>query len=139
MMGRAFVSVVPLDWNYNPKEDEELTRYIEKIRGTDMDFMITTLEKRQQHGRFHIKTYAEIIRTQTVDIVFFPGEMTTALSNKIRNSTDREVIFCCYANDYWQYFVAEEEYGKYFETANSICPKGVADAFAEKIVQKLKG
>lgn len=133
------IETVPFDEIYDPRVDEELRLLIKRLKGTNLEFMIPTLEKRRRHGKFHIKTYATIMKTSIADIIFFPGELVTALGDKIRNSVEKKVIFCCYANDYWQYFVAKEEYGKYFETANSICPKGMADQFVEMMIQKLKG
>lgn len=126
------------EYIYDPAQDMELQNRIRDFSGTRMEFMIATMKRRVEHGVYSINTRVEIFKCSEFIVIFFPGEMVTALGDKIRNSVDIPVIICCYANDYWQYFVGEEEYGKFFETANSICPRGIADRFVDIIIHELK-
>lgn len=73
-----------------------------------------------------------------LNLITIPGECVTSLANKIRVHSKAEVTwFVCYANDFWHYFVPEEEYGKYFESHISYFPKGLADEFGNLIINEL--
>lgn len=124
--------------DYNPKEDKQLLECYYSIDKTPISFMKETLKKRIEHGIFHINLEALIYNFGELKMILFPGELVTALGRRIQNAIEGLKIIICYSNDYWQYFVDEEEYGKYFETYNSICPKGMADNFVEKIIKELR-
>lgn len=123
---------------YDPNLDQELISRTKQCIGTNMEFMVPILQKRINKNAFPISLKAKIVELNDLFLVYFPGELVTSFGNKIRNSVNKRVILICYANDYWQYFVPEEEYGKYFETANSILPKGMADRFVDRIIDGFK-
>lgn len=134
----ARIEQIQLVYRYDPKTDIKLKSRMNVIRDTPLAFMIPTLERRAVHSIFEINTTAYIMKMKDLNIIFFPGELVTSFGKKLKEVCETPTIICCYANDYWQYFVPEEEYGLYFETFNSICPKGVADRFVADIIQRLR-
>ena len=69
-------------------------------------------------------------------IVTYPGELVYALGDKIRNHDKKITLLITLANDYRGYSVDVGEFGKYFESYNSVFLKGMADDFVNQIVNQ---
>lgn len=90
------------------------------------------------YGHTHFTTSAYIYDFPELRIVTYPGELVYALGRKIREVDSKKTILITLANDYRGYSVDKNEFGKYFESYNSVFLKGMADEFVDKICQQLK-
>lgn len=97
--------------------------------------LLATYKHIRYYGHTHFTTQAMIYDFDNFRIVTYPGELVYALGNKIRNHDDKKTLLITLANDYRGYSVDEDEFGKYFESYNSVFLKGMADDFVDKIIK----
>ncbi|CAJ2231763.1 hypothetical protein [Companilactobacillus paralimentarius] len=100
--------------------------------------ILDTYKHIRYYGHTHFTTSAYIYDFPELRIVTYPGELVYALGRKIREADSKKTILITLANDYRGYSVDKSEFGKYFESYNSVFLKGMADEFVEKICQRIK-
>lgn len=100
--------------------------------------ILDTYKHIRYYGHTHFTTGAYIYDFPELRIVTYPGELVYALGRKIREADSKKTILITLANDYRGYSVDKSEFGKYFESYNSVFLKGMADEFVEKICQRIK-
>lgn len=100
--------------------------------------ILDTYKHIRYYGHTHFTTSAYIYDFPELRIVTYPGELVYALGGKIREADSKKTILITLANDYRGYSVDKSEFGKYFESYNSVFLKGMADEFVEKICQRIK-
>lgn len=88
-------------------------------------------------GHTHFSTYAYIYEFKDFRIITYPGELVFALGNKIRHVDSKLTLLITLANDYRGYSVDKKEFGKYFESYNSVFLKGMADEFVSNIIKNV--
>lgn len=82
---------------------------------------------------------SHIISCGQVLFISLPGDITAELGRRLQDAfPDHLVIPVCYCENYSNYFVCEEDYGKFFETYISRMPKGGADDFIRKIIAQTR-
>lgn len=96
--------------------------------------LLDTYEHIRYYGHTHFNTHAYIYDFDNFRIVTYPGELVNALGQKIRNHDDKFTFLITLANDYRGYSVNSSDFGKYFETYNSVFLKGMADDFVDNII-----
>lgn len=101
----------------------------EKIQG-----LLDTYKHIRYFGHTHFSTSAYIYEFPNFRIITYPGELVFALGNKIRHIDSKPTLLITLANDYRGYSVDEQEFGKYFESYNSVFLKNMADKFVDKII-----
>lgn len=94
---------------------------------------------KESMGKFTLKLCSLIIDYGKIMLITLPGDILSTFGKKIKEAfPGKIVIFICYSGNYCNYFVPEEEYGKYFETFNSRLQIGEADKFIRKIINIAK-
>ncbi|MDE7056657.1 MAG: neutral/alkaline non-lysosomal ceramidase N-terminal domain-containing protein [Lactobacillus sp.] len=96
--------------------------------------LLDTYKHIRYFGHTHFSTSAYIYEFKNFRIITYPGELVFALGNKIRHIDDKPTLLITLANDYRGYSVDKQEFGKYFESYNSVFLKGMADEFVDKII-----
>ncbi|SER93857.1 Neutral/alkaline non-lysosomal ceramidase, N-terminal [Gracilibacillus ureilyticus] len=133
------VKKVSLKQEYSPKKDKNLAG-INILDNPDVPEIFKKEVKRKQSVNnilFELESYIYLIGP--VSFITFPGECVTSLAEKIKSASNMEItMLICYANDFWYYFVPEEEYGKYFESIISPLPMGLADKYGHLISDELQ-
>lgn len=131
--------------NYNPITNPKANAIYEEIqrRYTEaktpedkesQEGLLRTYQHIRYFGHTHFTTHAMIYDFKEFRIVTYPGELVYALGNKIRTFDNKPTLLITLANDYRGYSVDEAEFGKYFESYNSVFLKGMADHFVRKII-----
>lgn len=95
--------------------------------------LLNTYKHIRYYGHTHFLTYAMIYDFFDFRIVTYPGELVFELGNRIRQFDKKPTLLITLANDYRGYSVDKAEFGKYFESYNSVFLKGMADDFVRKI------
>ncbi len=98
--------------------------------------LLDTYKHIRYYGHTHFTTHAMIYDFNDFRIVTYPGELVYALGDKIRNHDKKITLLITLANDYRGYSVDVGEFGKYFESYNSVFLKGMADDFVNQIVNQ---
>ncbi len=132
------VKKIRLERDYSPKSDKELAG-VNLLKNADISETILNEVKRKiNFDNIHFELESYIYSIGPITIITFPGECVTGLANKIKsNSKSQVTMFVCYANDFWCYFVPDEEYGDYFESIISPFPKGLAEQYGQLISNEL--
>lgn len=103
------------------------------------DLFLHKCDIKEAMGKFTLQLRSLIIDYGNIMIITLPGDILSAFGKKIKAAfPNKIVIFICYSGNYCNYFVPEEEYGKYFETFNSRLQIGEADKFIQKIINLAK-
>lgn len=132
------VKKVCLEREYSPKNDKELAGVSLLDNPKTPDILINEVKRKIENNSIFFNLESYIYLLGPISMIAFPGECVTGLAEKIKANSKAEVtMFVCYANDFWYYFVPEEEYGKYFESIVSLFPKGLADEFGRLISAEL--
>ena len=101
--------------------------------------LLQALKKKQDLSPMNLRLTSNIIDLGDIMFVSLPGDITSKLGQRIRAAfEDKLVIIIGYAENYSNYFVSQEEYGKYFETYITRLEKGNADEFIEQVIQTAK-
>lgn len=101
--------------------------------------LLRVLKLKQEKSPMILKLTSNIIFLGDLLLVSLPGDITSPLGKKIRDAfKDKFVLIIGYTENYSNYFVSEQDYGKYFETYISRLEKGNADDFIEQVIQKAK-
>ena len=129
--------------SYNPITSVKANALWEKIntdyqKDHNKKGILDTYKHIRYYGHTHFNTTAYVYEFSNLRIVTYPGELVHALGEKIRNFDDKDTILITLANDYRGYSVDKAEFGKFFESYNSVFLKGMADEFVERICQKIK-
>lgn len=132
------ISCKTICWNseYFPKEDKELQSLISKCE-KKFPFMLERMLRINSCEKIQIEVEIQLYAIGDINIVCIPGELLTGFARLLENSCHGNIAFICCANDYWQYFVPQDEYGEYFESYNSIFPKGEADKLILEIRKQI--
>ncbi|RCW63138.1 neutral/alkaline non-lysosomal ceramidase N-terminal domain-containing protein [Saliterribacillus persicus] len=124
---------------YSPKNDKRLAGVNLLDQPETPDILINEVKRKIEKDNIFFNLESYIYFLGPISFITFPGECVTKLAEQIKSNSKSEVtMFVCYANDFWYYFVPEEEYGKYFESIVSLFPKGLADEFGELISDELR-
>lgn len=103
----------------------------DKLRG-----FLDTYKHIRYFGHTHFSTFAYIYEFKEFRIITYPGELVFDLGNKLRHIDSKPTLLITLANDYRGYSVDKQQFGKYFESYNSVFLKGMADNFVENIIKK---
>lgn len=137
------IKSVKYSCNYDPITSPEANKLWLKIK-SDFEIdknkkgILDTYKHIRYYGHTHFTTSAYIYEFPELRIVTYPGELVHDLGQRIRNVDSKKTILITLANDYRGYSVDKQEFGKYFESYNSVFLKGMADEFVDKICQKIK-
>lgn len=121
---------------YVPREQESFCILLKQCK-EKFPFMQARMEQIGECRKIEIDTELSIYRIVDMNIVCIPGEILTKFARHLENCCDGKIAFIGCANDYWHYFVPQEEYGKYFESYNSFFPKGEADRMFMEVKKQL--
>lgn len=136
-----------LDITYDSTSDfkndpvhSSIRRRIEKDETNPMrKLFLHKCDIKESMGKFTLNLHSLMIDYGKIMLITLPGDILSAFGKKIKAAFhDKIVIFICYSGNYCNYFVPEEEYGKYFETFNSRLQIGEADKFIQKIINIAK-
>lgn len=133
------VKKISLEEDYSPENDKEFAGVNLLDKSDTPEILANEVKKKIKHKsiRFNLQSY--IYTLGPISFITIPGECVTKLADEIKKNSNSEVtIFICYANDFWFYFVPEEEYGQYFESIVSLFPKGLADKYGNLIINELQ-
>ena len=112
---------------------------LSKAEGGQTDFFIDRLNRKKAFGAYDLNLISQIRIFGNVIFFILPGDILSAFGLLLKNTfKNYNVINVGYSNTYCNYFVPENEYGKYFETFNSRLAKGEADRFIYKIIETTK-
>lgn len=133
---------------YNGQSDpfvqKEIPHLKEKIQNSQNDVekaiasqLLHNLEFKASKGKMVLKLYSHIIKLGNILFISLPGDITAALGKRIVDHfKDYKVIILGYCENYSNYFVCKEDYGKYFETYISRLSKGNADDFIQHVINQ---
>lgn len=142
------VKVVKQRCDYNPitnlKANELYAEIIDRTKNARdktskamQQGLLDTYKHIRYYGHTNFETYAMIYSFEDFRIVTYPGELVFKLGELIRSHDSKITLLITLSNDYRGYSVDKSEFGKYFESYNSVFLKGMADSFVKKIIQKL--
>ena len=119
----------------------ELQKTIQEHPDTQDAFMAETLLKslllKVKMSPMTLSLKSNIVIMGKVIFISLPGDITAILGKRIQDAfSDYLVILIGYCENYSNYFVCEEDYGKYFETYISRLNKGNADTFIQSIINE---
>ena len=101
--------------------------------------LLHNLEFKASKGEMILNLYSHIIKFGNILFISLPGDITAALGQRIVNAfKDYHVIIIGYCENYSNYFVCNEDYGKYFETYISRLSKGNADDFIQNVIDQTR-
>lgn len=128
--------------DYNPITSDLAVALWQKInqayqKDPSQKGILDTYKHIRYYGHTHFKTSAYIYEFSDLRIVCYPGELVNALGKQIRDCDNKKTLLITLANDYRGYSVDKNEFGKYFESYNSVFLKGMADEFISKICQSI--
>lgn len=139
------LSEVNIESRYDPISNTKSNRLwykinelVEKSREPAKNKLIgflNTYKHIRYFGHTHFKTTAYIYDFDNFRIVTYPGELVYKLGDKIRKANEKTTFLITLANDYRGYSVDREDFGKYFESYNSVFLVGEADNFVNNIVE----
>lgn len=140
--GQVKTSYVEMISHFDAQTDEDWQNQMEtfsQTEGGQHDFFIERLNRKKAFGAYDLKLISQIRIFGNVIFFILPGDILSAFGLLLKNSfKNYTVINVGYSNTYCNYFVPENEYGKYFETFNSRLAKGEADKFIKNIIQTTK-
>lgn len=119
----------------------ELQKTIQEHPDSQDAFMAETLLKslllKVKMSPMTLSLKSNIVIMGKVIFISLPGDITAILGKRIQDAfSDYLVILIGYCENYSNYFVCEEDYGKYFETYISRLNKGNADTFIQSIINE---
>lgn len=128
----------------DPFVQTEIPHLKEKINKSQNDVekaissqLLHNLEFKASKGEMVLKLYSHIIKLGNILFISLPGDITAALGKRIVDHfKDYKVIILGYCENYSNYFVCKEDYGKYFETYISRLSKGNADNFIQHVIDQ---
>lgn len=126
--------------DYNPVTDKKVKLIYNICRTeykTDIEtqkHLLDTYQHVLYYGHTHFETQAYVYDFDNFRIVTYPGELVYNLGNKIRTYDKKPTLLVTLANDYRGYSVGKSEFGKYFESYNSVFLIGMADQFVNNII-----
>ena len=101
--------------------------------------LLHNLDFKASKGEMTLNLYSHIIKLGNILLISLPGDITTVLGQRIVNTfKDYHVIIMGYCENYSNYFVCKEDYGKYFETYISRLSKGNADDFIQTVIDQTR-
>lgn len=121
---------------YSPKENSDFQLLLDKCE-EKFSFMLEHMMQINNCEKISIDAEVQIYTIGEMNIVCFPGELLTGFARILEKEVSGKIAFICCANDYWQYFVPQEEFGDYFESYNSIFPKGEGDKLLLEVQKQL--
>lgn len=102
--------------------------------------LLARQELKRSFGAYDLELIAQLRLFGNLLVVVLPGDILSGFGLQIKNAfPELEVMIVCYSNTYCNYFVPEEEYGKYFETYNSRLARGEADKFINEVIAQARG
>ncbi len=101
--------------------------------------LLRALKLKQKKSPMKLKLTSNILFLGELMFVSLPGDITSSLGKKIKDAfNDKLVIIVGYSENYSNYFVSEDDYGKYFETYISRLEKGNGDDFIDQVIHVAK-
>lgn len=124
-------------------QDEFTSSEIKRIEAlSDPKFeatLLRALKLKQEKSPMTLKLTSNIIDLGDLLFVSLPGDITSPLAKTIKDAfKDKLVLIIGYAENYSNYFVSEQDYGKYFETYISRLEKGNSDDFIKQVIKEAK-
>ncbi|APX71297.1 hypothetical protein M5C72_11085 [Companilactobacillus allii] len=95
--------------------------------------LLNTYKHIRYYGHTKFTAKAIILDFPNFRIVTYPGELVNTLGKRIRTMDEKPTLLITLANDYRGYSVDNKEFGRYFESYNSVFLKGMADEFVDRI------
>lgn len=143
------VTVCEHEYTYYPKQDEYLIKIRKQLSQLldETGFvgpenavadLLRTIDSKLSKETIHYQYTSTIIESEEFRMITFPGELVTALGQKIREKSDKKTFIVAYADDFKGYAVNVEAFGKIPETNTSEFPVGVSDIFINKIIETFK-
>ncbi len=139
------------EYTYNGQTDSFVQKEIPHLKETIKDSsdemkiaiskqLLHNLEFKASKGEMVLNLYSHIVKLGNVLFISLPGDITAALGKRIVDHfNDYHVIILGYCENYSNYFVCNEDYGKYFETYISRLSKGNADDFIQHVIDTADG
>lgn len=101
--------------------------------------LLRNLKIKEKRSPMTLTLTSNIIVMNQLIIISLPGDITSLLGRMIKEAFPNHlVILVGYCENYSNYFVCQEEYGKYFETYISRLDQGKADLFIQNIIEETK-
>ncbi|MFV0393596.1 MAG: neutral/alkaline non-lysosomal ceramidase N-terminal domain-containing protein [Coprobacillaceae bacterium] len=106
---------------------------------SNYQMMLRCLVIKEQNSPMTLKLSSNIYFFGSLFIITLPGDVTSILGKRIEEAlSDYTVIILGYCENYSNYLVCEEDYGKYFESYITRLAKGKADAFVDSVIESAK-
>lgn len=123
-------------------DDDFISEKLKSLKGkTDelSKMLYKNLLLKKEKSPMTLKLISNITIFGNIIFISLPGDITSKLGKRIKDAfKDYLVILCCYCENYSNYFVSNEDYGKYFETYITRLEKGNADDFINDIILETK-
>lgn len=120
-----------------PHLKDKITHSSNQMESMMSKQLLHNLEYKASKGEMILNLYSHIINIGNILIISLPGDITAALGKRIIDHfTNYKVIIIGYCENYSNYFVCNEDYGKYFETYISRLSRGNADDFIQNVILK---
>lgn len=134
-------SIVTNEYTYNANDDF-INSELEHLKNKDdatSKMLYNTLNIKKQRAPMTLKLTSHIVDLGDVIIITLPGDITSPLGKRLKEAFPNKLIITIgYCENYSNYFVCNEDYGKYFESYISRLEKGNADKFIDNIIQETK-
>lgn len=138
------VKAVEFRCDYDPMTDKRAQQLYQSIQarynaaeGVDKANyagFVSTYNHIRYFGHTHFSTAAYIWEFKDIRFIAYPGEIVHALGEQLRNIDNKPTMLITLANDYRGYSVNKSDFGKHFESFNSVFANGMADDFVKKII-----
>lgn len=140
-----------LEIDYEPKNDswlsskvDELLKTIQKIDANDSQYwFIKNMKLKPLIDKLDLEKIEINAETLLFDfgsfrIVTIPGELVSEFGRKLHSVDSKPTLIFAYANNFNIYAVNIEQYGKYFESFNTMYPIGIADKMIDELIKLYK-
>lgn len=120
--------------NHLTQKINESTNQNEKLIA---ESLLRNLKIKEERSPMTLTLTSHIIVMGELIFISLPGDITSPLGKMIRDAFPNHlVIIVGYCENYSNYFVCEEDYGKYFESYISRLEKGNADLFIQNVINE---
>lgn len=140
--GQVKTTTVEMVSHYDAETDEDWQKQMDmlsQVKDRQVDLLIERLNLKKTFGAYDLKLISQIRIFGNIIFFILPGDILSTFGLLLKNTfKNYNVINVGYSNTYCNYFVPENEYGKYFETYTSRLAKGEAEKFINKIIETTK-
>lgn len=101
--------------------------------------LLRNLKIKCENSPMKLDLTSHIFLSGNVLFITLPGDITAKLGKRLEEAFPQYLVIpVCYCENYSNYFVSEEDYGKYFESYISRMPVGGPDDLIETIIQQTR-